>query len=100
MGAPAFRCGSTRLLRSLIRRRPRPPRITAASRFAANALVRFVASSNEGERNDRLFWAACRAFENGSFTRLEQALEDAAIDTGLTEGEVGAVFRSAERHAG
>jgi hypothetical protein len=87
-------------LRQIIRQRPRPPRPLASTLLAGNALIRFVASSLEGERNSRLFWAACRAVEGGSFGRLEKALEDAALSAGLDVDEISRVFLSAERRAG
>ena len=84
-------------LRRLIRQQPRPPRYPVQfERYAASGLVRFVASSPEGQRNTRLFWAACRAAESGALTRLQPALESAAAATGLAEGEIDSVFRSAE----
>jgi hypothetical protein len=50
-------------------------------------------------RNDGLFWAACRAAEAGDDQVLDQ-LADAARATGLTDHEIGATIRSARRTAG
>jgi Bifunctional DNA primase/polymerase, N-terminal len=49
-------------------------------------------------RNDGLFWAACRAAEAGDDQLLDQ-LADAARTTGLTGREIAATIRSARRTA-
>ncbi|MFI0816876.1 bifunctional DNA primase/polymerase [Streptomyces sp. NPDC021098] len=61
------------------------------------ALVRFVRASQEGRRNDRLFWAACRAYETGAGDELAPALVEAALHTGLTRREAEATVASAAR---
>ncbi|MGW2329952.1 bifunctional DNA primase/polymerase [Streptomyces sp. NPDC001700] len=61
------------------------------------ALIRFVRASQEGRRNDRLFWAACRAYETGAGDALAPALIDAALHTGLTRREAEATVASAAR---
>ncbi|WP_320777913.1 bifunctional DNA primase/polymerase [Streptomyces sp. CRN 30] len=60
-------------------------------------LVQFVLAAHEGQRNTRLFWAACRAHENGIGPELTPALVDAAVRTGLTEREARATIASAAR---
>jgi hypothetical protein len=55
-------------------------------------LVRFVAESVEGERNSRLYWAACRAHENGLDP---EPLIDAAESVGLPTMAAHATVRSA-----
>ncbi|MFC7217979.1 bifunctional DNA primase/polymerase [Streptomyces polyrhachis] len=77
------------------RRAPGPPRTPDAR---AEALVRFVQRSRPGERNARLFWAACRAYESGHGSSLAQTLVDAATATGLTPREARAAVDSAARH--
>ncbi|WP_326651040.1 MULTISPECIES: bifunctional DNA primase/polymerase [unclassified Streptomyces] len=67
----------------------RPPR--------GQGLVHFVLSAHEGQRNTRLFWAACRAYENGFGEELADALTDAAVRAGLTEREARATIASADR---
>ncbi|MFI7339316.1 bifunctional DNA primase/polymerase [Streptomyces sp. NPDC050085] len=62
-------------------------------------LVQFVLGAHEGQRNTRLFWAACRAYENGIGGTLADALTDAAVRTGLTEREARATIASAARVA-
>ncbi|ARI53389.1 MULTISPECIES: bifunctional DNA primase/polymerase [Streptomyces] len=60
-------------------------------------LIHFVLAAHEGQRNTRLFWAACRAYEHGFGDALADALTAAAIRTGLTEQEARAAIASAER---
>ena len=71
------------------------PRHPAEKRAAA--LVRFVLDSREGERNGRLFWAACRAYDAGVGDALAPALVTAAVHTGLSEHEAAATVASAAR---
>ncbi|MEU2788510.1 bifunctional DNA primase/polymerase [Streptomyces sp. NPDC007100] len=63
----------------------------------APALLRFVRTSPDGQRNARLFWAACRAYESGLGQEMATALTTAALDTGLTEREARATIASAAR---
>ncbi|MFB7502170.1 bifunctional DNA primase/polymerase [Streptomyces broussonetiae] len=63
-------------------------------------LIQFVLSAHEGQRNTRLFWAACRAYENGLGPALSEALTEAALNTGLTEREARATIASAARMTG
>ncbi|MEV3989597.1 bifunctional DNA primase/polymerase [Streptomyces sp. NPDC049837] len=79
-----------------------PPAPTTTRRAPANpprgeGLVRFVLAAHEGQRNTRLFWAACRAYENGIGDALADALTDAAVRTGLTAHEARATIASAAR---
>ena len=60
-------------------------------------LVQFVRAAHEGQRNTRLFWAACRAYEHGFGDDLAPALTEAAVATGLTEQEARAAIASAAR---
>ncbi|MGW2442670.1 bifunctional DNA primase/polymerase [Streptomyces sp. NPDC001675] len=63
-------------------------------------LIHFVLTAHEGQRNTRLFWAACRAYENGIGPALLVPLIEAAVDTGLTEREARATIASAARMTG
>ncbi|ORT57909.1 bifunctional DNA primase/polymerase [Streptomyces sp. CB03238] len=74
----------------------RTPRHTSPSR-GGRALVHFVLAARQGQRNARLFWAACRAYENGIGDALADALTDAAVRTGLTAHEARATIASAAR---
>ena len=73
----------------------RPPR---RSGHAGN-LAAWVAGHQEGNRNDALFWAACRAAETGDAAALEH-ISAAAVSAGLTEAEVRRTVASAVRRAG
>lgn len=83
--------------------RAAPSRARARARLAAGrtpsaALVTFVLASVSGERNERLFWAACRAYETGHGDVLADALVDAAVRIGLPLREARATVASAARH--
>ena len=62
-------------------------------------LAGWVRQLPEGNRNDGLFWAACRAAETGDATALRDIAE-AARDAGLDSREITATIRSACRTAG
>ncbi|MEU0528037.1 bifunctional DNA primase/polymerase [Streptomyces niveus] len=62
-----------------------------------HGLVQFVLAAHAGQRNTRLFWAACRAYEHGFGDSLAETLVDAAVRTGLTEREARATIASASR---
>ncbi|MFE0347105.1 bifunctional DNA primase/polymerase [Streptomyces griseoluteus] len=87
------------LLHLLLPPPPRPARAHSADGGGA-ALLHFVRTAHEGERNSRLFWAACRAWEQGLGAALAGPLLDAALDTGLPEAEARATLGSAARRAG
>jgi hypothetical protein len=63
-------------------------------------LIHFVRAAHEGQRNTRLFWAACRAYENGFGELLTDELARAAVRTGLTDHEARATIASARRLTG
>ncbi|MBQ0915291.1 bifunctional DNA primase/polymerase [Streptomyces sp. RM99] len=91
------------LLRLLLpppRRPHRPAPAHAATDAHGRGLVQFVRSAHEGQRNTRLFWAACRAYEDGLGAALVDPLVEAALDTGLTEREARATIASAARLTG
>ncbi|MFF2522303.1 bifunctional DNA primase/polymerase [Streptomyces liangshanensis] len=62
-----------------------------------HGLVQFVLAAHEGQRNTRLFWAACRAYEHGFGEALAETLVEAAVRTGLTAHEARATIASAAR---
>ncbi|MEV6190865.1 bifunctional DNA primase/polymerase [Streptomyces sp. NPDC051920] len=68
-----------------------------ASERQGQGLVQFVLAAHEGQRNTRLFWAACRAYENGIGPQLTAPLVQAAVRTGLTEREARSTIASASR---
>lgn len=88
------------LLRLLLPPTPSGPRHAAPSGGGGLGLVHFVAAARPGQRNTRLFWAACRAYENGIGHDLLPSLIDAALSTGLTEQEARATIASAGRLVG
>lgn len=89
---------------SLLRLLLPPPRThrsaSPASGEHGQGLVHFVLAAHEGQRNTRLFWAACRAYENGLGPALLAPLVEAAVQTGLTEREARATVASAARMTG
>ena len=66
-----------------------PERPTEVNRLAA-----WVERLQEGNRNDGLFWAACRALEAG---QTLDPLAEAALKIGLPEREIRRTLDSAER---
>ncbi|WP_217142229.1 bifunctional DNA primase/polymerase [Streptomyces sp. AC627_RSS907] len=81
-----------------------PPRahrtVSAATDSHGQGLVQFVLAAHEGQRNTRLFWAACRAYEGGIGAALAAPLTEAALATGLPEREARATIASAARMTG
>ncbi|GAA2294784.1 bifunctional DNA primase/polymerase [Streptomyces atrovirens] len=77
-------------------RHPTPP----SADGHGQGLVQFVLAAHEGQRNTRLFWAACRAYEDGIGPALVDPLVDAALGTGLSEREARATIASAARMTG
>lgn len=65
-------------------------------------LVAFVLDSRPGQRNNRLFWAACRAAEDARDGREDarDALLEAAVQAGLSAREAAATIRSAYNRTG
>ncbi|MFG2640912.1 bifunctional DNA primase/polymerase [Streptomyces sp. NPDC048370] len=76
---------------------PPPRHSRPAGHGHGRGLVHFVRTAHEGQRNTRLFWAACRAYENGLGDSLTEALMTAAVHTGLTEHEARTTIQSAAR---
>lgn len=75
---------------------PRPRAAAAGAGAApASALVSFVSQLRPGERNEGLFWAACRAVDDDTIDQIEPELIAAALAIGLPQGEAEAVIRSA-----
>lgn len=84
-----------RLLRLLTLPPPTSPH--RATPHHSPALLQFVRDSPQGQRNTRLYWAACRAYESGHGDALAPALIDAATQTGLPHQEAAATIASAAR---
>ncbi len=79
---------------------PEPaPRRAARGNRDTRHLAGWVARQPEGNRNDGLFWAACRAIETGQADALDH-LAVAAEAAGLAEHEAARTIASAARRAG
>jgi hypothetical protein len=78
-------------------RRARPWPARRQSTGGIDALVRSVASAEHGNRNNLLFWAACRAVEAGAESLAP--LIDAAVSAGLSNAEAQRTVQSAVRNA-
>ncbi|MEU9285993.1 bifunctional DNA primase/polymerase [Streptomyces sp. NPDC048275] len=74
-----------------------------ATRFMP-ALLKVVLEAREGERNSRLYWAACRAYEHAAAGEIPEAtaegcLIDAAHHVGISESEARQTLASARNSA-
>ncbi|MGP3950090.1 bifunctional DNA primase/polymerase [Streptomyces sp. 7N604] len=78
---------------------PAPVTLPVSGR-QAEGLVQFVLDAPKGQRNDRLYWTACRAYETTDAPQLAAALIDAAVHIGLPENEARATVASAARRSG
>ncbi|MGW7604477.1 bifunctional DNA primase/polymerase [Streptomyces antimycoticus] len=72
---------------------------------ALDGLVRIVAGAQEGQRNSRLYWAACKVWAHVADGHMdaataERALVDAAVARGLVERDALRTVASARRTAG
>ena len=78
-----------------------PPRagVDVSERMSRRALylANYVSQLGEGNRNAGLFWAACRAVEDGHPQSTFELLEGAALAAGLDEGEALRTISSARR---
>ena len=83
---------------SSVQTRPDLPADPAA---ALDALACAVRDEREGNRNALLYWAACRALEEGIRADIvAEVLNRAALAAGLTRDETDATLRSALRRSG
>lgn len=73
------------------------PASAGPSAAQGQGLVQFVLAARAGQRNTRLFWAACRAYEHGFGDALADELTRAAVGAGLPEHEARATIASAAR---
>lgn len=83
---------------------PRPPVVTPPTRsigpHGIEPLVRFVRDSPDGQLNNRLYWAACRAYEAADEPdAAAEALLRAAIDAGHPERGAARTIASARNRA-
>jgi Bifunctional DNA primase/polymerase, N-terminal len=80
----------------------RPPATKPIPRSGSNAsavgLLRTVVGASEGSRNNTLFWAACRAAEQGILNdQVEALLINAAVTAGENETKARRTVASARR---
>jgi len=89
-------------LRTLLRPRvlPTPVRTPARATGKGRLLVAHVERLQEGGRNAGLYWAACRAAEEGASEALFADLLAAAVRVGLSEAEASRTIQSARRTTG
>ncbi|GAA2387005.1 hypothetical protein GCM10010420_07400 [Streptomyces glaucosporus] len=75
----------------------RPVRLPGRRRSAVlTGLVRFVLEAPDGELNNRLYWAACRAFETDvDADAVAAALVEAAVTVGHPEAAAARTVASA-----
>jgi hypothetical protein len=80
-------------------RPPSPrPTVRAGSNSSAIGLLRAVVGAPEGNRNNVLYWAACRAAESGILDdQVAALLIDAAVTAGETETKARNTVASARR---
>ena len=86
-------------------RQPLQRRVPSPRGNVLDGLVQFVATAPQGTRNDRLFWAACRAWEHVRDEHLaagevEGALVSAAVGAGLGERAAENTVTSARKKVG
>jgi hypothetical protein len=81
--------------------RPKSSRRTSVVPTSSDAwvtgLVKTVAEAVEGNRNQALYWATCRAFDRGGDSAVLAILRAAGTTAGLCETEVERTMSSAER---
>jgi Bifunctional DNA primase/polymerase, N-terminal len=85
-------------LRELLR--PAPPPVQTyrtVSTGSSAGLIRTVAGAPDRQRNKVLFWASCRAVENGLIDRIADELVAAAVSNGLPEPEARRTVASARK---
>lgn len=66
----------------------------------ASGLFEAIRTAPVGDRNDRLYWAARRALDDGQPPQVLDELEHIAVEVGLPPAEARAAIRSAIRGAG
>jgi hypothetical protein len=87
-------------LRELLRPAPQPVRTyRSGSAGSSAALIRTVAAAPERQRNKVLFWASCRAVDNGAIDQIADELVVTAVSNGLPEPEARRTVASARKTA-
>jgi hypothetical protein len=83
-------------LRELLRPPP-PKRRPGRAKRTGTALVDFVASFATDGVNNALYWAACRAAEDGTFEQIESQLVETAVSVGESQIKAERTVASARR---
>jgi hypothetical protein len=87
-------------LRELLRPAPQPVRTYRSGTAGSSAaLIRTVAAAPERQRNKVLFWASCRAVDNGAIDQIADELVVTAVSNGLPEPEARRTVASARKTA-
>jgi hypothetical protein len=87
-------------LQELLRPPPQPIRTYRSGGAGSSAgLIRTVADAPERQRNKVLFWASCRAAENGFIDQIADELISTAVSNGLPELEARRTVASARGKA-
>jgi hypothetical protein len=82
----------------LLRPPPRRRIVRVGSHASATGLLRTIVGAPEGNRNNVLYWAACRAGESGILNdQVEALLINAAVTAGETETKARRTVASARR---
>jgi hypothetical protein len=84
-------------LRELIRPLPPKPRPVTRLNRTGKPLVDFVASFVTDGVNNALFWAACRAAEDGLLDQIEEELISTAVSVGESEKQAEWTVKSARK---
>jgi len=86
-------------LHARVRREPLRTRVDR-DRPAPGGLVTVVAEAQQGNRNNALFWAACRAVDEGAPSHVWDDLRASAHLAGLEDQEIDQTFASARQRTG
>jgi hypothetical protein len=85
-------------LAELLRPAPSRPIVRSSSNASAIGLLRTVVGAPEGNRNNVLYWASCRAAESGILDdQVEALLINAAVTAGETDSKARRTVASARR---
>jgi hypothetical protein len=88
---------TTHALRELLRPAPQPATVYRSNGGDGAGLLRTVSEALEGTRNNVLYWAACRAVEDGLINQIEDELVAAAVSAGETETKARRTVASARK---
>ncbi|WP_344163795.1 bifunctional DNA primase/polymerase [Nocardiopsis rhodophaea] len=99
-GAPVDWEQVTRILAPPTPRRPTPRAPTSGGERGVERLAAWLGRQPEGNRNNALFWAACRALESGADETDLDPLADVAQTIGLSQRASRATIRSAVKKTG